>query len=383
MLGWNVLSQLKQDPATRHIPVQIIAGSDERQRGLQLGALAYLQKPVSRDSLTEVFTTLNGFVERSVKSLLLVEDDETERGAISELIGGGDDVEIVGVCDLDEGRRIATADRWSIAGRYDDWVAMVEDCHPDAVYVIGPPELMYGVWCACLERGLDLFVEKPLGLTLHQARTLARLADENGCITQVGFQRRSSPLLGRMVARVRERGQVVHAVCRFYKNDPTPMVSARDRMMDDGVHVIDTLRHLCGGEVFAVSDVTRRVEVDDINVIAATLEFDTGAVGVMIANWTSGRRTFGVEVHGVGIMAEGDLEVGGTVWDADGQEELDAAEAAGSPDLHVRGGFRDKSAEFIEAVRTRRLPSSHFGDALKTMTVAETILAHDLLREAN
>ena len=186
-----------------------------------------------------------------------------------------------------------------------------------------------------------------------------------------------------MVARVRERGQVVHAVCRFYKSDPTPMVSARDRMMDDGVHVIDTLRHLCGGEVLAVSDVTRRVKVDDINVIAATLEFDTGAVGVMIANWTSGRRTFGVEVHGVGIMAEADLEVGGTVWDADGQEDLDAAEVAGSADLHVRGGFRDKSAEFIEAVRTRRLPSSHFGDALKTMTVAETILAHDLLRGAD
>ncbi|MBN9189725.1 Gfo/Idh/MocA family protein [Microbacterium sp.] len=293
------------------------------------------------------------------------------------------DVEVVGICDLSAERLRETGERWGITALFSDWSLMIDETHPEAVYVIGPPELMFGIWCACLVRGLDLFVEKPLGLTLHQARTLARLADENGCVTQVGFQRRSSPLLGRMVARVRERGQVVHAVCRFYKSDPTPMVSARDRMMDDGVHVIDTLRHLCGGEVLAVSDVTRRVKVDDINVIAATLEFDTGAVGVMIANWTSGRRTFGVEVHGVGIMAEADLEVGGTVWDADGQEDLDAAEVAGSADLHVRGGFRDKSAEFIEAVRTRRLPSSHFGDALKTMTVAETILAHDLLRGAD
>jgi hypothetical protein len=87
-----------------------------------------------------------------------------------------------------------------------------------------------------------------------------------------------------------------------------------------------------------------------------------------------------VEVHAPGIVAEGDLEIGATVWDADGSEELDAAEVAGSADLHVRGGFRAKSAEFIGAVRTRRLPSSHFGDALKTMTVAETILAHDLLK---
>jgi predicted dehydrogenase len=218
-------------------------------------------------------------------------------------------------------------------------------------------------------------------LTLHQARTLARLADENGCITQVGFQRRSSPLLERMLGRVREHGEIVHAVCRFYKNDPTPLVSARDRMMDDGVHVIDTLRHLCGGELIAVSDVTRRVVVDDLNFVAATLEFDTGAVGVMITSWTSGRRTFGVEIHAPGIMAEGDLEVGGTVWDINGAEELDAAQVAGSAELHVRGGFHAKSAEFIESVRSRRLPSSHFGDALKTMAIAEVILAHDVLRE--
>lgn len=291
------------------------------------------------------------------------------------------DVEIVGICDLSPERLRATGERWGITALFDDWSAMLDETRPDAVYVIGPPELMFGIWCDCLTRGLDLFVEKPLGLTVHQARTLARLADENNCITQVGFQRRSSPLLERMVGRVRERGEVVHAVCRFYKNDPTPMVSARDRMMDDGVHVIDTLRHLCGGEVVAVSDVTRRVIVDEINLVAATLEFDTGAVGVMITNWTSGRRTFGVEIHGPGIMAEGDLEVGATIWDADGREELDAGEVAGSPDLYVRGGFLAKSAEFIEAVRSRRLPSSHFGDAMKTMTVAETILAHDLLKE--
>lgn len=292
------------------------------------------------------------------------------------------DVEIVGICDLSRERLEATGERWGVSALFDHWPTMLDEARPDAVYVIGPPELMYGIWCACLARGLDLFVEKPLGLTVHQARTLARLADENGCVTQVGFQRRSSPLLERMLGRVREHGQVVHAVCRFYKNDPTPMESARDRMMDDGVHVIDTLRHLCGGEVVAVSDVTRRVIVDDINFITATLEFDTGAVGVMIASWTSGRRTFGVEIHAPGIMAEGDLEVGGVVWGPDGPEELDAAEVGGSADLYIRAGFLAKSAEFIEAVRSRRLPSSHFGDALKTMIVAETILAHDLLDRA-
>ena len=41
MLGWTVLSQLKQDPETRHIPVQIVTVEEERQHGLERGAFAF------------------------------------------------------------------------------------------------------------------------------------------------------------------------------------------------------------------------------------------------------------------------------------------------------------------------------------------------------
>lgn len=292
------------------------------------------------------------------------------------------DVEIVGICDLDRQRLESTAERWGIANRYTDWAMMLDEQSPDAVYVIGPPELMYGLWCECLRRGLNLFVEKPLGLTAHQARTLARLARENGCITQVGFQRRASPLLTRMLDSVHAHGEVVHAVCRFYKNDIRPMEDARDHMMDDGVHAIDTLRHVCGGEITRIRSVTRRVIVDDINFISAMLEFDSGAVGILINSWTSGRRTFGVEIHGPGIVAEGDLESGAMIWHKDGGEQLSAAGVAQSEELFVLGGFRAKNEEFIEAVRSGRQPASNFDDALKTMLAAEVILAQSEQAEA-
>jgi CheY-like chemotaxis protein/signal transduction histidine kinase len=90
MGGWTIFDRLKHDPATRHIPVHIISGADERQRGLQLGALAYVQKPVTAEALTNVFASMQGFVERSVKNLLLVEDDATQRQSIVELIGNTD-----------------------------------------------------------------------------------------------------------------------------------------------------------------------------------------------------------------------------------------------------------------------------------------------------
>jgi CheY-like chemotaxis protein/HAMP domain-containing protein len=90
--GWTVLDRLKHDARTRHIPVHLISGSeiDARSRALKQGALAFLQKPVSSEALAEALGVVKGFVERRVKNLLIVEDDETQRKVLVELIGNGD-----------------------------------------------------------------------------------------------------------------------------------------------------------------------------------------------------------------------------------------------------------------------------------------------------
>ncbi|MFB8789492.1 MAG: HAMP domain-containing protein [Potamolinea sp.] len=90
MDGWTVLDRLKHDPNTRHIPVHIVSVEDGKQRSLQQGAIAYLQKPVNRDDLIEALKGMKGFVERKVKNLLVVEDDEIQRNSIVELIGNSD-----------------------------------------------------------------------------------------------------------------------------------------------------------------------------------------------------------------------------------------------------------------------------------------------------
>ncbi len=90
MDGWTVLDRLKHDPATRHIPVHIISTLDEAQRGLRLGALACLPKPVEREALASAFSAIHTFIERKVKSLLIVEDNDVERQSVVELIGNGD-----------------------------------------------------------------------------------------------------------------------------------------------------------------------------------------------------------------------------------------------------------------------------------------------------
>jgi predicted dehydrogenase len=189
-----------------------------------------------------------------------------------------------------------------------------------------------------------------------------------------------------MVVKLRdaclERGPIVHAVCRFYKCAMTPYLEARDHMMDDGVHAIDTLRWICGGEVVEIQSVTQRVMTPDINFFAAMLRFDNGATGLLINSWTSGRRIFDVEMHAPGICVEAEHEGKGVLY-ADGDTEgvvYDTRDVAGSDELYVYGGFRAKNREFIDALKAGSQPGSNFLDAVKTMEVAEKILAKATLR---
>jgi CheY-like chemotaxis protein/HAMP domain-containing protein len=93
MLGWSVLSQLKQDPATRHIPVQIVTLDEDRHHGLARGAFSFVQKPASTEGLEEAFARIKGYAAPRRKRLLLVEDDATERNSVAELLSH-EDIEI-------------------------------------------------------------------------------------------------------------------------------------------------------------------------------------------------------------------------------------------------------------------------------------------------
>jgi predicted dehydrogenase len=294
------------------------------------------------------------------------------------------DVEIAAICDLDLQRLKATADKYGVGRRYTDYRKMVEEIAPDAVYAIGQPHLMYDIWMWCLEHGLNLYIEKPMGLSIHQARALAHVAEQKGAITQVSFQRRTCPMVAMLREECLKRGPITHAACEFYKCAPQPFLGARDHMMDDGVHAIDTLRWMCGGEVVDIQCTTKRVGTPDINFILATLHFDNGATGLLVNSWTSGRRIFRVQMHAPGVCAEAEHEGKGRLY-ADGDvngTEYDTRTVAGSEEFHVYAGFAGKNREFIDCLKAGKQPASHFGDAVRTMEVAEAILAVALLEDS-
>jgi len=94
MLGWTVLSQLKQNPLTRHIPVQIITLDEDRQHGLARGAFSFVTKPTSPEGVEAALARIKEYAKPRRKRLLVVEDDRTEQKSIAELLGH-DDIEIL------------------------------------------------------------------------------------------------------------------------------------------------------------------------------------------------------------------------------------------------------------------------------------------------
>src|SRR6202011_2241214 len=96
ILGWTVLNNLKLDPLTRHIPVQIITCDDEREHGLSHGAFGYLVKPSTADGLEASMDRLKNYLTPHTKRLLVVEDNEIERKSIVDFLGNPE-IEIVSV----------------------------------------------------------------------------------------------------------------------------------------------------------------------------------------------------------------------------------------------------------------------------------------------
>jgi CheY-like chemotaxis protein len=96
MLGWTVLNHLKQDPATRHIPVQMLTLDEDRHHGLARGAFAFVTKPTTQEGIEAALTRIKQYATPRRKRLLVVEDNAAEQFTIRELLGYEDiDITVV------------------------------------------------------------------------------------------------------------------------------------------------------------------------------------------------------------------------------------------------------------------------------------------------
>jgi CheY-like chemotaxis protein len=90
MLGWTVLNHLKQNPATRHIPVQMLTLDEDRHHGLARGAFAFVHKPATSEGIEAALARIKEYAAPRRKRLLVVEDNPAEQFSIRELLGHDD-----------------------------------------------------------------------------------------------------------------------------------------------------------------------------------------------------------------------------------------------------------------------------------------------------
>ena len=289
------------------------------------------------------------------------------------------EAQLVAVAEFDEQRLHKTCDLYDIKGRYSDYRQMLEREKPDAVYAIMPPHHLFDICATIIEHGCHLIIEKPPAVTTEQIRQLAALARRHKVLTGVAFQRRFAPVIRRGKTLCEKRGTVHTAHASFYKNwvGGTPYYrGALDMLTCDGIHAVDTLRYLCGGEVESVASDSRRLDADHWNVHLALVRFSSGATGLLLNNFMAGRRMFSVEVHSPGISFFGDPEEGGQLY-ADNKtepiDELVPSVLAGSAEDYRAFGPYDINRHFVDCMLKGKDPETNFDDATKTMELVDAV----------
>jgi CheY-like chemotaxis protein len=230
MNGLTVLAELKENTATRHIPVHIISVEERSTAALQSGAIGYAVKPVNQENLEDIFQRLGKTVDGQPKRVLVVEDDPRLRLEIVKMIADKD----VTVQEADSGKQAMKALR---SGEYD---CMVLD--------LGLPDMNGDELLALLYRegvelppvvvhtGRDLTTEEELSLREHaesivikDVRSQERLLDE------------VSLFLHRIVNKMPEKVRKV--ICNLHDSEAL-LRGKKVLIVDDDMRTTFTLAHL-------------------------------------------------------------------------------------------------------------------------------------------
>jgi predicted dehydrogenase len=303
------------------------------------------------------------------------------------------DVELVGISDLIEDKARAMAARFGIpdVAVWTNYREMLAATSPDAVYILMPPQILYEPAHYALTQGYHVFVEKPLALTTNQARMLAYTAGEHDCLAMVGFQRRYVPATTAMRTRVEAHGPIHLAEVSFLKSTQDYRVPAGfydgaiDPLTSDGIHAVDTLRWLCGGEVEDVDVRIRQLGVAGpvANAYTALVSFSTGAVGTVHYNLATGRRIFRTEFSSQNATAYVDADRESWFVADGGEAVVVSSQVFGEPavvpgetlaDRHWLG-FWHEHRHFVDCLVSGDQPNSNFADAVRSMELVERILA--------
>ncbi len=304
-----------------------------------------------------------------------------------EMIDSEPRVRLVALADIDDERRAQAERLWSVPG-YADYRRMLDEHGIDIVHVVTMPAHLKSIVLDCLERDINVSVEKSPGMDSVETQEMAEAEAASKAKAIVSLNRRYFPEVLAVRRLAREHGGTVNCSATYNKaltgtpENFGPLLPAP--IISDAIHHVDLLRWFAGPsedkaalpvEVHSVvADGARPVEHRQ----NAVIRFDTGAIGSIMSQYGVGGRIQRAQIHARDFSAYFDLtrgrkvemyrlaasgrsaEVGARV-----EEPLDL-EAVGGPDFN-------EVRHFVDCLIEDRTPWSNLDDAVITMKLCEAI----------
>jgi predicted dehydrogenase len=279
------------------------------------------------------------------------------------------DVEILGLCATGSESSRKVAAEYAIPEYYTDLDQFLVECDVDAVFIILPLLSLWESALKCLQSGKAILVEKPAGFSSDQIQALKTVAEENGCVAMVGYNRRFYSVVQHSLAALADCGPMLSL--RAQKNYPVEVLD--NWLFAQSSHAIDLFRYILG-EVESVS-VLSNFQGSDSDVskgYAASIKFRGNIYGNILGVWDSspGWRMRIIAERGV---IEFDPLEDATFVDSHNRRIVVQKDEV---DVLFRQGLYAQNSHFIEAVKNSRkpsMPACTLEDAYKTNKLIEAL----------
>lgn len=238
----------------------------------------------------------------------------------------------------------------------------------DCAFVLTPKTTHYDYVIPLLDKGLDVFCEKPLALTLKKSREMVEAAERNDRILMVALNRRYAPVY----AKVKET---------FKDAPPDVIIAQKNRngteyraTLENAIHMVDLMRYFCG-EAVSVEAHSIFTDKEYEDLVTAQIVFDSGSIGILTASRRAGQWVEKIDCYGGYRSAFVNAPDSVTIVDKDVEvKTVMTPLALGWARVEDKMGFTQEVRHFIECVTERKQPITNGRDAYKTHELLHEIL---------
>ncbi|WP_208560718.1 Gfo/Idh/MocA family protein [Marinilactibacillus kalidii] len=232
----------------------------------------------------------------------------------------------------------------------------------DAVFVSTTTTAHFDIAKKLLEQGIHVYIDKPISMDFNETKQIVQLAEEKKLVAMVGFNRRFAP----MIAALKDQGKA--DLILIQKNRYNLPGDKRQVVVEDFIHVVDTMRFLMGDKATELQVRYLEKEGQLHNVMIQLASDDCTAIGIM-------NRDNGTTEEIIEYMTAGNkLVVSNFVETTQFQHDTETVKGFGDwePTLMKRG-FYQMVDHFISCVQEHKMPNPSISDSLITHQICEEI----------